>query len=313
VEELAERLLSGDRRALARVISLVEDDSPRGHEALRLLYGRTGRAHAVGITGSSGSGKSTLVGALAREYRSRGRTVGIIAVDPSSPFSHGALLGDRIRMQELSSDPAVFVRSMATRGALGGLAATTAQVASVLDAAGKDVVFIETVGAGQDEVAVAGAALTTVVVMTPGMGDEVQAMKAGIMEIADILDVNKADLPGADALVSQLSVLIAAVPGSREAPIVKTVATGEQGIGELADAIDAHRRYMKESGELAHRRLAEARQQVLAAARHRLLAGLLEATERDGRLDGLVKAVAERTMDPHTAAEQLIEAASRQQ
>jgi LAO/AO transport system kinase len=313
VDELVERLLSGDRRALSRVISLVEDDSRQGHEALRLLYGRTGRAQTVGVTGSSGSGKSTLVGALAREYRSRGQTVGVIAVDPSSPFSHGALLGDRIRMQELSSDPGVFVRSMATRGALGGLAATTAEVASVLDAAGKDVVFIETVGAGQDEVAIAGAALSTVVVMTPGTGDDVQAMKAGIMEIADILAVNKADLSGADALVSQLTALVASAPGSRETPIVKTVATRGQGIAELSDAIDAHRRYMNETGELARRRLAEARQQVLAAARHRLLAGLLEATERDGGLDALVKAVAERTMDPHTAAEQLIAAASRQQ
>jgi LAO/AO transport system kinase len=311
VDELVERLLSGDRRALSRVISLVEDDSSQGHEALRLLYGRTGRAQTVGITGSSGSGKSTLVSALAGEYRSRGRTVGVIAVDPSSPFSHGALLGDRIRMQELSSDPQVFVRSMATRGALGGLAATTAEVASVLDAAGKDVVFIETVGAGQDEVAVAGAALSTVVVMTPGTGDDVQAMKAGIMEIADILAVNKADLAGADALVSQLAALMVAAPGSRETPIVKTVATRGQGIGDLIDAIDAHRRYMQESGEMARRRLAEARQQVLGAARHRLLAGLLEATERDGGLDALVKAVAERSLDPHTAAEKLIAAASR--
>lgn len=313
MDELVERLLSGDRRALARVISLVEDDSPQGHEALRLLYSRTGRAHTVGITGSSGSGKSTLASALAREYRSRGRTVGIIAVDPSSPFSHGALLGDRIRMQELSSDPGVFVRSMATRGALGGLADTTVEVASVLDAAGKDVVLIETVGAGQDEVAVAGAALTTVVVMTPGMGDEVQAMKAGIMEIADILAVNKADLPGVEALVSQLAAVIASAPGSRETPIIRTVATHEQGIGELTDAIDWHQRYMEESGEMARRRLAEARQQVLAAARHRLLAGLIEATERDGRLDELVRAVAERTLDPHTAAQNLIEEASRQQ
>jgi LAO/AO transport system kinase len=212
-------------------------------------------------------------------------------------------------MQELSSDPGVFVRSMATRGALGGLAATTAEVASILDAAGKDVVFIETVGAGQDEVAVAGAALTTVVVMTPGMGDEVQAMKAGIMEIADILAVNKADLAGVDILVSQLTALVASAPGSRETPIVKTVATHEQGIVELADAVDSHRDHMDQSGELSRRRLAEAREQVLAMAQHRLLAGLIDATERDGRLDALVKAVAERAMDPYTAAQKLIEVA----
>ena len=310
MQDLVERLLSGDRRALARVISLVENDSPQGHEALRLLYSRTGCAHTVGITGASGSGKSTLVACLIREYRSRGRTVGVVAVDPSSPFSHGALLGDRIRMQALTSDPGVFVRSMATRGAQGGLAATTAQVASVLDAAGKDLVLIETVGVGQDEVAVAGAALTTVVVLTPSTGDDVQAMKAGIMEIADILVVNKADLPNSDALVTQLAALIAWAPaGSRETPVLKTVATHDRGTAELADAIDLHRRYLEDSGELACRRQAEARQQVLAMARHRLLAAVLEATERDGRLEDLVRAVAERTLDPHSAAQQLIEAA----
>jgi len=310
VQDLVERLLSGDRRALARVISLVENDFPQGHQALRLLYSRTGRAHTVGITGASGSGKSTLVACLIREYRSRGRTVGVVAVDPSSPFSHGALLGDRIRMQDLTSDPEVFVRSMATRGAQGGLAAATAQVASVLDAAGKDVVLIETVGVGQDEVAVAGAALTTVVVLTPSTGDDVQAMKAGIMEIADILVVNKADLPNSDALVTQLAALIASAPaGSRETPILKTVATHDRGTAELADAIDAHRRYLEDSGELARRRHAEARHQVLAMAHHRLLAAVLEATERDGRLEDLVRAVAERTLDPHSAAQQLIEAA----
>lgn len=312
VQDLVERLLSGDRRALARVISLVEDDSPQGHQALRLLYSRTGRAHTVGITGASGSGKSTLVASLIREYRSRGRTVGVVAVDPSSPFSHGALLGDRIRMQDLASDADVFVRSMATRGAQGGLAAATAQVASVLDAAGKDVVLIETVGVGQDEVDIAGAALTTVVVLTPSAGDDVQTMKAGIMEIADILVVNKADLAGSDSLVTQLAALIAsAPPGARETPILKTIATRDEGTAELADAVDLHRRHLEESGELARRRQAEARQQVLAMARHRLLAAVLDATERDGRLEDLVRAVAERTLDPHSAAQQLIEAARR--
>ena len=196
VAELVERLLAGDRRALARVISYVEDATAEGHEALRLLYPRTGRAHTIGITGSAGSGKSTLVGALTRELRSRGRTVGIVAVDPSSAFTQGALLGDRIRMQELTADREVFVRSMASRGFVGGLAVNTSEVVAVLDAAGKDVVLIETVGAGQDEIEIAGAAQTTVVVNTPGGGDEIQTMKAGLLEVADVLVVNKADLRG---------------------------------------------------------------------------------------------------------------------
>ena len=225
-EELVRRLLAGERRALARAISLVEDGTTVGHLALALLYSHTGRAHTVGITGGSGTGKSTLTGALALEFRRRGRTIGVVAVDPTSPFSHGALLGDRIRMPELARDPEIFVRSMATRGELGGLASATAEVVAVLDAAGKELVLIETVGAGQDEVEVASTAETTVVVLTPGGGDGVQAMKAGIMEVADILVVNKADLPGADAVVSQLQAMTAMdARGGPGTPVLETVAT----------------------------------------------------------------------------------------
>ena len=310
VQELVEQVLAGDRRALSRVISYVENDVPEGHEALRLLYPRTGRAHTVGVTGHSGSGKSTLVGALARAFRARGRTVGIVAVDPSSPFTHGALLGDRIRMQDLTSDRDVFLRSMATRGSLGGLAASTAQVVAVLDAAGKDMVFVETVGAGQDEVEIAGAAQTTLVISTPGLGDEIQAIKAGILEIADILVVNKADQPRADVLVRQLEALASLAPGrQRHSPVLKTVATTGQGVKEVADAIEGHRRYLEASGELARFRQAQARHQVLALARHHLLARVLRATEENGRLSELVAAVAEGGLDPYTAARQLIEAA----
>ena len=310
VQELVRQVLAGDRRALSRVISYVENDTPEGHEALRLLYPHTGRAHTVGITGHSGSGKSTLGGALAREFRARGRRLGIVAVDPSSPFTHGALLGDRIRMQDLTSDPDVFLRSMATRGFLGGLAASTAQVVAVLDAAGKDLVFIETVGAGQDEVDIAGAAQTTLVINTPGTGDEIQAIKAGILEIADILVVNKADQPGAGGLARQLEALASLAPGrQRRAPVLKTVATTGQGIGELANAIEEHRRYLEQSGELARHRRTQARQEVLALVRHELLARVLRASEENGRLAGLVAAVAERGLDPYTAARQLIEAA----
>jgi LAO/AO transport system kinase len=309
-EELVRRLLAGERRALARVISLVEAGSPEGRQALTLLYRHTGRAHIAGITGGSGAGKSTLTSALTRNLRKRGRTVGIVAVDPSSPFTRGALLGDRIRMQELARDPEVFVRSMATRGELGGLAPMTAEVAAVLDAAGKDTVIIETVGAGQDEVEVAAAADTTVVVLTPGAGDDVQAMKAGIMEVADVLAVNKADLPGADALLAQLQAMTAmASRGRLDTPIVSTVATKGAGVTELADAVEAHRQRLASSGELERLRLDRARRQVLALARHELIERVLRASERDGRLDELVRAVARRELDPASAARRLIEAA----
>ena len=309
IDELVRRLLSGERRALAQTISLVENGAPEGHEALALLYSHTGRAHSIGITGGSGSGKSTLACGLALEFRRRGRTVGIIAVDPTSPFTHGALLGDRIRMQELARDPEVFVRSMATRGELGGLAPATTEVAAVLDAAGKDIVLIETVGAGQDEVEVASAAETTVVVLTPAGGDDVQAMKAGIMEVADVLVVNKADLPGADGLVSQLQALTTmASRGRLETPIVSTIATKGEGVAELADALEEHRRRLAASGELEQGRLERARRQVLALARHRLLEQVLRATERDGRLEELARSVARRELDPYAAAQRLVEA-----
>ena len=309
-EGLVRRLLDGDRRALSRVISLVESGGAPGRRALSLLYSHTGTAHVVGITGGSGAGKSTLTGALAAEYRRRGRTVGIVAVDPSSPFTRGALLGDRIRMQELTRDPGVFMRSMATRGELGGLAAMTGEVVAVLDASGKDIVLVETVGAGQDEVEVVSTAETTVLVLNPGTGDDVQAMKAGVMEIADIFVVNKADLPAADQLVAQLQALVAmAARGRLATPILRTVATRREGVTELADAIDEHRRKLETSGELEQQRLDRARRQVLASARHRLLAGVIAATERDGRLDGLVRSVAARELDPSAAAQRLIEAA----
>jgi LAO/AO transport system kinase len=307
-EELVQRLLKGERHALARVISLVENASAEGRQALALLYRHAGRAHVVGITGGSGAGKSTLTCALALEFRRRGRTIGIVAVDPSSPFTRGALLGDRIRMQELARDPEVFVRSMATRGELGGLAPMTAEVVDVLDAAGKDVVVVETVGAGQDEVEVASAAETTVLVLTPAGGDDVQAMKAGVMEVADLLVVNKADLPGADALAAQLTAVASQAARVRlEVPILRTVATKGTGVAELADAIEEHRRLLQSSGELELLRFDRARRQLLALARQQLLAAVLRASERDGRLDALVRAVAARELDPYAAARRLIE------
>ena len=312
VEELVERLLAGNRRALSRLLTLIENDAPAGRRALAQLYPRSGVAHTVGLTGSAGSGKSTLSGALARVLRGRGKTLGIVAIDPTSPFSQGAILGDRIRMQDLTSDPGVFLRSMATRGNLGGLAPSTAGVVTALDAFGKDVVLVETVGAGQDEVEVAAMADTTVVVVTPGTGDDVQAMKAGIMEIADILVVNKCDLPNADLLARQLASIVDAAPGygplggARRTPILKTAGGLNEGVDALADAIEEHRAYIAQAGVREQHRREQARHQVLALARQRLLDRLLAQQASDGRLDALVERVARRTLDPHSAADELI-------
>jgi LAO/AO transport system kinase len=307
--ELVDRLVQGDRRALSRAISHVEADTPTGRAVLASIYPSTGRAQTVGITGSAGSGKSTLVGALAREQRKRGRTVGIVAVDPSSPFSHGAILGDRIRMQDLTSDSGVFLRSMASRGNLGGLSETATGVVDVLDAAGYDVVMIETVGAGQDEVEVANAAGTTVLVANPGGGDEVQSMKAGLMEVAQIIVVNKADLAGADTAVQQLRSLLAiAEPGPWTPPILKATARTGEGVPELVDAIDDHQRFITTSDHAAEERRQHAERQLIALARAALHREALEAASTTGALAALVEAVAARERDPRSAAQELLEA-----
>jgi LAO/AO transport system kinase len=307
VEELVEKLLAGNRRALGRILTLIEDDADVGRRALAQLYPRAGRAHTIGLTGSAGSGKSTLSGALARELRSRGKSLGIVAIDPTSPFSQGALLGDRIRMQDLTSDPDVFLRSMATRGNLGGLAPATAGVVTALDAFGKDTIIVETVGAGQDEVEVAMMADTTIVVLTPGSGDDVQAMKAGIMEIADLLVVNKSDLPNADLLARQLASIVDAAPGERRTPILRTAGALGDGISELVDAIDEHRTYILQSDVQARHRRKQARHQVLALARQRLIERVVSEHGSDGKLDDLVELVAEHRLDPHSAADRLID------
>jgi LAO/AO transport system kinase len=305
VDNLVERFLNGERRALARILTRVESESAEGREYLRALFPHSGRAHTIGITGSAGSGKSTLTGALAAEYRKRGKQVGIVAVDPSSPFSHGAILGDRIRMQDLALDPGVFTRSMAGRGALGGLAPAIDDVVSVMDAFGFDVVLIETIGAGQDEVEIAGTAETTILVNNPGTGDDIQALKAGIIEIADILVVNKADHPGADILMSQLQALLAlSPPGLRRPKILKTTAIRGEGLDALADAVAEHHDYLVESGEMQKRRREDARHQVLNIARAILLERIRQATPEEELL-ALVEKVAERALDPHTAAEEL--------
>ncbi len=309
MDDLVERLLAGERRALARVITRVESSAPESRQYLQQLYPHTGRAHTIGVTGGAGSGKSTLTNALAAEYRSRGATVGIVAVDPSSPFTQGAILGDRIRMQDIALDPGVFIRSMASRGSLGGLSPALNDVVDVLDAFGFDYVLIETVGAGQDEVEIASTAMTTLLVNNPGTGDDIQAMKAGIIEIADVLIVNKADQPGSDVLVSQLQALLSLSPaGTRRPKIVKTTATRNEGFSELAEAIAEHRDWLESSGTIAQRRRDNCRHQVLALARAELLERVRSSLS-SAELDAIIARVAERQLDPHSAADLLVEAA----
>ena len=311
VDALVAGARQGRARDIARLISLIEDGSPEVPALMRALAPTSGRASVIGITGSPGVGKSTTTSALITAYRARGQRVGVLAVDPSSPFSGGALLGDRIRMQQHATDEGVFIRSMASRGHLGGLSATTPQALRVLDAAGCDVVLIETVGVGQSEVEVAAAADTTLVLLAPGMGDSIQAAKAGILEIGDVFVVNKADRDGADATVRELRMMITLGehPERRwTPPVVKTVASTSDGVDALVEAIDEHRAWLVASGELAVRRVRRARDEVEALA-VALLRRRLEAGEGSQRLTQAAEQVASGELDPHTAAERLVDGA----
>ena len=304
---LADRVLAGDPRAVARAISLVEDEDPAGADLVRAVFVRTGRAYLVGVTGPPGAGKSTLVDRLVTEFRRQTLRVGVIAVDPTSPFSGGAVLGDRLRMQAHASDTGVFIRSMATRGHLGGLARATGDAALVLDAAGTDVIIIETVGVGQDEVDIIRTADVSIVTLVPGTGDDVQALKAGIMEIADIFVVNKADREGADRLVAGIHATLslkAAAAGEWLPPIVKTIATSGEGVGELVETIAQFREHAA-STQAARRRTRSAyRLRELVADR------FMRRLERDvlaaGELDTIVDRIAARQLDPYTAANDLL-------
>lgn len=332
VATLVEGIRTGNRLALARAMSRVEDEHEDAHAILRALYSTTGQAHIIGVTGAPGTGKSTLVTALAQAYRVAGLTVGIVAIDPSSPFTGGAILGDRVRMRALSGDAGVFVRSMATRGSLGGLSKTTGDVVTLLDAAGFERIIVETVGVGQAEVAIAGTAHTTLVVEAPGLGDEVQAIKAGILEIADILVVNKADRPGADRTIKALEMMLELESGAprlihhhgqllQMAPstlavettdqwqvtVMKTVATNNEGVEALRDRIEAHCAWLHSSGEWEVResvRIAYALENIMRAELNRRILAALPKTG----VGPWVQAVRHRAIDPYTAAQQLLNA-----
>ena len=308
VPELVERARAGDARSVARLISLVEDASPLLREVMAALAPHSGRARVVGITGSPGVGKSTTTSALVAVLRQSGRRVGVLAVDPSSPFSGGALLGDRVRMQDHALDPEVYIRSMASRGHLGGLSWTTPQALRVLDAAGCDVILVETVGVGQSEVEIAGLADTTLVLLAPGMGDGIQAAKAGILEVGDVYVVNKADREGADQVGRDLRAMLALgdrAPAAWRPPIVPTVAFRGEGIAELAQALEDHHAWLVESGQLAVRRTRRAREEIEAIALGALRARWGDVGGRSS-VDELAAAVAAGRADPYTAADQLL-------
>jgi len=307
-ERLVEALRAGDRRALARAITLVENGDPLAYQVVSDVYPSTGGAHAVGLTGPPGVGKSSLVSALVRRVRADGREVGVVSVDPSSPFTHGALLGDRIRLTDHFLDPGVFIRSMGTRGHLGGLAETTLQTLLVLDAAGKDVVFLETVGAGQSEVGIISIADTVVLVLMPGSGDSIQALKAGIMEIPDVIAINKMDHPMAKAMLNEVRQVLSLGPkdGWRP-PIVLTEAMRGEGVDTLWEKVSEHRAWLEEEGELEERRRRNLATEVFQVASARARRHLEEEVQEDPELRRLLEDVQARRLDPLTAVREILD------
>ncbi|MHA2600512.1 MAG: methylmalonyl Co-A mutase-associated GTPase MeaB [Candidatus Thorarchaeota archaeon SMTZ1-83] len=306
--ELIDGVLKGNRRALARLITLIEDEDLLASKVLAKLYKHTGKAHIIGITGPPGSGKSTIVTKLIPELRKKQKTIGIVCVDPSSPFSGGALLGDRIRMQEHTLDEAVYVRSMGTRGHLGGLARSTSDAVRAIDAFGKDVIIVETVGAGQAEVEIIEIAQTVIVTDVPGSGDDIQAIKAGIMEIADIFVVNKSDLPGADNKVMEINAMLELDSRQRDwtPPVILTDARSGDGIPELVEKIEQHIEFLKKSGLLNQKDLKRSRDELEDLMRDKLTRKLLEKLRDEPEYDNAIAKIAKRNEDPYTVAERLI-------
>lgn len=332
-EDQAKRVLAGEIRAAARLMRDIEDGIPEATDVLRALFPHTGKAYIVGITGSPGAGKSSLTDRLIAQYRKQGKTVGVVAIDPTSPFSGGAILGDRIRMQEHALDEGVFIRSLATRGSLGGLSRATSDVTRVLDAMGKDVILVETVGVGQDEVDIASLAHTTIVVVVPGMGDDIQAIKAGILEVADIFTINKADREGADRTERELRAMIelrhaVAAPMDHDAahrffrseaislhvqdtewepPITRTIAIRDHGFGNLVKAIEKHRAHLEENQGLQKREVARAKAELLGLLRERLVFEAISRLEAErGQLRGLAGQIARREANPYDLVDEVV-------
>jgi len=314
IQEIARGVLAGDRRSIARAITTIENSSPKAQELIALIFPHTGNAHVIGLTGPPGSGKSTLIDKIIREYRQRGKTVGVIAVDPTSPFTGGAFLGDRIRMQELSTDQGVFIRSMATRNYLGGIAKATKNAAKVLDAAGKDVVIVETVGAGQSEVEIIKVAQTIVVLFAPGLGDEIQAIKAGIMEIADIFVVNKADRTNADKAVMDIQAMLQLNNKEKmwQPSVLKTTALTGEGVPQLIEKIGEHRLFLEKEFERKRSR-EKAEAELLEAIKEKVASSILEELKREGKLEEFLQKILEKKMDPASIAEKLFNKKFRKQ
>ena len=300
--DIAEEVLNGNRLALSRAITSIENEDEKSTEIMKRLYPHTGHAFVLGVTGPPGAGKSTLTDKMAREYRKRGMTVGIIAIDPTSPFSGGAILGDRIRMNGLTLDEGVFIRSMGTRGSLGGLSHKTADAVKAMDAFGKDIIFVETVGVGQSEVDIVKAADTTMVVLIPGMGDDIQAIKAGILEIGDVFTVNKADHDGADKLVREINMMLDldGVMKDWRPPVEKVIANQNIGVKELIAQIEKHYDYIKSNGILAERRTKRTKDEILDILGSRIGSYITQKIVDDGRLDDYVEQIKARKTDPYT-------------
>jgi len=307
IGEIAKGVLAGDKRSIAKAITIAENSPEEAQSLIATIYPHTGKAHIIGLTGPGGAGKSTLIEKMVREYRRRGRTVGVIAVDPTSPFTGGAFLGDRIRMQELTTDNGVFIRSMATRNNPGGIAKATKDAVKILDASGKDVIIVETVGAGQSEVEIIKVAQTIIVIHAPGLGDEIQAIKAGMMEIADIFVVNKADRENADKTVMDIQAMLQ-LDNEKKAwtpPIIKTVALTGEGVPQLIEKIEEHWRYLQK-GALHKRSLEKAEAELVDAIKEKVTSSIIEKLKREKRFEEILRRIVEREIDPASAAEKLL-------
>jgi len=308
MNEISSKVLKGDSRSIARLITLSENNDPKAKMIMKDIHPYTGNAHVIGITGVMGSGKSTLISELSRAYREQGKTIGIIAIDPTSPFSGGALLGDRIRMMELTMDKGVFIRSLGTRGMLGGLASSVYDVVEIFDASGKDIIFVETVGVGQAEVDIIKIADTTLVIIVPGLGDSIQTLKAGIMEIADIYVVNKADRDGVEQTVAEVQSLVDIVCSDKErkTPIIQTISKESKGITELINEIEKHKNFLIETKELQKNRRVRYESELVEIIRKRLMNLIFDESKFKDKVELLINKISQKEIDPYSAADEII-------